>query len=141
MADRRNALVGAGYVIAAVNDIGLAYATDEGRTTTTRIESFPNLPGTYAEQVKLTLDFRHIDPARFQAMRTEIDAAIAAGAKKGKTSGSKSRKAGAGAPNVRPRMHRAPEVDRRELGLPYRRDAQPGRPRRLRRGDDGADRR
>jgi len=85
----------------AVNDIGLAYATDEGRTTTTRIESFPNLPGTYAEQVKLTLDFRHIDPARFQAMRTEIDAAIAAGAKR-QTSGSKSRKAGAGAPNCSP---------------------------------------
>ena len=35
MAMRRNALVGAGYVIAAVNDIGLAYAADEGRTTTT----------------------------------------------------------------------------------------------------------
>ena len=70
MAMRRNALVGAGYVIAAVNDVGLVYAADEGRTTTTRIESFPNLPGTYAEQVKLTIDFRHIDPARFQAMRS-----------------------------------------------------------------------
>ena len=82
MAMRRNALVGAGYVIAAVNDIGLAYAADEGRTTTTRIESFPNLPGTYAEQVKLTIDFRHIDPARFEAMRREIDAAIVASAGK-----------------------------------------------------------
>jgi N-carbamoyl-L-amino-acid hydrolase len=82
MAMRRNALVGAGYVIAAVNDIGLAYAADEGRTTTTRIESFPNLAGTYAEQVKLTIDFRHIDAARFQAMRAEVDAAIAASAKK-----------------------------------------------------------
>ena len=82
MAMRRNALVGAGYVIAAVNDIGLAYAAEEGRTTTTRIESFPNLPGTYAEQVKLTIDFRHIDPARFQAMRHDIDAAIAQSAKK-----------------------------------------------------------
>ena len=69
MAMRRNALVGAGYVIAAVNDIGLVYAADEGRTTTTRIESFPNLAGTYAEQVKLTIDFRHIDAARFKAMR------------------------------------------------------------------------
>jgi N-carbamoyl-L-amino-acid hydrolase len=71
MAMRRNALVGAGYVISAVNDIGLAYAADEGRTTTTRIESFPNLPGTYAEQVKLTIDYRHIDPARFEAMRSQ----------------------------------------------------------------------
>jgi len=82
MAMRRNALVGAGYVIASLNDIGLAYAVDEGRTTTTRIESFPNLPGTYAEQVKLTVDFRHIDPARFDAMRREVDAAIAAAAEK-----------------------------------------------------------
>jgi beta-ureidopropionase / N-carbamoyl-L-amino-acid hydrolase len=82
MAMRRNALVGAGYLIAAVNDIGLAFAADEGRTTTTRIESFPNLPGTYAEQVKLTIDFRHVDAARFQAMRAEIDTAIAAAAKK-----------------------------------------------------------
>ena len=82
MTQRRNALVGAGYVIAAVNDIGLAYAADEGRTTTTRIESFPNLAGTYAEQVKLTIDFRHIDADRFKAMRAEVDAAIAAAAKK-----------------------------------------------------------
>ncbi|MBI3513202.1 MAG: Zn-dependent hydrolase [Proteobacteria bacterium] len=82
MAMRRNALVGAGYVIAALNDIGLAYAAEEGRTTTTRIESFPNLPGTYAELVKLTIDFRHIDPKRFDAMRADVDAAIAAAAKK-----------------------------------------------------------
>src|SRR5204862_4413949 len=65
MAMRGDALVGAGYGIAAVNDVGRAYAADEGRTTTTRIESFPNRPGTYAEQVKLTIDFRHIDAARF----------------------------------------------------------------------------
>jgi N-carbamoyl-L-amino-acid hydrolase len=82
MAMRRNALVGAGYVVAAVNDIGLAYAADEGRTTTTRIESFPNLPGTYAEQAKLTIDFRHVDGTRFQSMREEIDAAIAAAARR-----------------------------------------------------------
>ena len=82
MAMRKNALVGAGYVIAAVNDVGLAYAGDEGRTTTTRIESFPNLPGTYAEEVKLTLDYRHIDQKRFEAMGQEIQAAIAAAARK-----------------------------------------------------------
>ncbi|MFY7963057.1 MAG: Zn-dependent hydrolase [Elsteraceae bacterium] len=76
MAMRRNALVGAGYVIAAVNDIGLAFAHDEGRTTTTKIESFPNLPGTYAEEVKLTIDFRHIDHGRFAEMRKAVDAAI-----------------------------------------------------------------
>src|SRR5258708_7256462 len=63
MAMRRNALVGAGYVIAAVNDIGLAWAKEKARTTTTRIESFPNLPGTYARADNLTTDSRHIEPA------------------------------------------------------------------------------
>ena len=52
MLERRNALVGAGYLIAAVNDIGLAFAAQEGRTTTPRIECFPNLPGIVPEQVR-----------------------------------------------------------------------------------------
>src|SRR5260370_16451391 len=52
MGMRKNALVGAGYVIAAVNDVGLAYAADEGRTTTTRIESFPTLPAPHTKRVK-----------------------------------------------------------------------------------------
>jgi beta-ureidopropionase / N-carbamoyl-L-amino-acid hydrolase len=78
MLERRNALVGAGYLIAAVNDIGLAFAAQEGRTTTPRIECFPNLPGIVPEQVRLIIDFRHPEPAGFERMHTEIKAAIAA---------------------------------------------------------------
>jgi N-carbamoyl-L-amino-acid hydrolase len=78
MLERRNALVGAGYLIAAVNDIGLAFAAQEGRTTTPRIECFPNLPGIVPEQVRLIVDFRHPEPAGFERMYTEIKAAIAA---------------------------------------------------------------
>ena len=78
MPERRNALVGAGYLIAAVNDIGLAFAAEEGRTTTPRIECFPNLPGIVPEQVRLIVDFRHPDPAGFERMYTQIKAAIAA---------------------------------------------------------------
>jgi beta-ureidopropionase / N-carbamoyl-L-amino-acid hydrolase len=78
MLERRNALVGAGYLIAAVNDIGLAFAAQEGRTTTPRIECFPNLPGIVPEQVRLIVDFRHPEPAGFERMHTEITAAIAA---------------------------------------------------------------
>jgi N-carbamoyl-L-amino-acid hydrolase len=78
MLERRNALVGAGYLIAAVNDIGLAFAAQEGRTTTPRIECFPNLPGIVPEQVRLIVDFRHPEPAGFESMHTEIKAAIAA---------------------------------------------------------------
>jgi N-carbamoyl-L-amino-acid hydrolase len=120
MAMRRNALVGAGYVISAVNDIGLVYAADEGRTTTTRIESFPNLPGTYAEQVKLTLDFRHIDGARFEAMRREIDAAIAAAARKANVAIDISEGWSWGTELFAPECIELLRSTARELGLPFR---------------------
>jgi len=78
MAERRNALVGAAYLIAAVNDIGLAFAADEGRTTAPRIECFPNLPGIIPEHVRLIVDFRHPDRIRFAAMHAAIKATFAA---------------------------------------------------------------
>jgi N-carbamoyl-L-amino-acid hydrolase len=120
MAMRRNALVGAGYVIAAVNDIGLAYAADEGRTTTTRIESFPNLAGTYAEQVKLTIDFRHIDEGRFRAMRAEVDAAIAAAAKKANVEIEVAEGWSWGSELFAPECIELLKSTANELGLPYR---------------------
>jgi len=120
MAMRRNALVGAGYVIAAVNDIGLAYASDEGRTTTTRIESFPNLAGTYAEQVKLTIDFRHIDVARFQAMRADVDAAIAAAARKANVEIDVAEGWSWGSELFAPECIELLRSTATELGLPYR---------------------
>ncbi len=120
MAQRRNALVGAGYVIAAVNDIGLAYAVDEGRTTTTRIESFPNLAGTYAEQVKLTIDFRHIDADRFKAMRVEVDAAIAAAAKKANVEIEVAEGWSWGSELFAPECIELLKSTANELGMPYR---------------------
>ena len=120
MAQRRNALVGAGYVIAAVNDIGLAYSADEGRTTTTRIESFPNLAGTYAEQVKLTIDFRHIDADRFKAMRAEVDGAIAAAAKKANVEIEVAEGWSWGSELFAPECIELLKATARELGLPYR---------------------
>jgi beta-ureidopropionase / N-carbamoyl-L-amino-acid hydrolase len=78
MAERRSALAGAGYLIAAVNDIGLAYAAEQGRSTTPRIECFPNLPGIIPEHVQLIVDFRHPDPRGFERMYAEIKAAVAA---------------------------------------------------------------
>lgn len=120
MAMRRNALVGAGYVIGSVNDIGLAYAADEGRTTTTRIESFPNLPGTYAEQVKLTIDFRHIDADRFAAMRKDVDAAIAAAAKKANVEIDVEEGWRWGSELFAPECIELLRSTARELGLPYR---------------------
>jgi len=120
MAVRRNALVGAGYVIASVNDIGLAYAADEGRTTTTRIESFPNLPGTYAEEVKLTIDFRHIDPVRFLAMRAEVDAAIVVAARKANVDIEVAEGWSWGTELFAPECIALLKSTAEELGLPYR---------------------
>jgi N-carbamoyl-L-amino-acid hydrolase len=120
MAMRRNALVGAGYVIAAVNDIGLAWAAEEARTTTTRIESFPNLPGTYAEEVKLTIDFRHIDPARFEVMRQEVDAAIVAAAKKANVEIDVAEGWSWGTDLFAPECIELLKRTAEELGLPYR---------------------
>lgn len=120
MAQRRNALVGAGYVIAAVNDIGLAYAADEGRTTTTRIESFPNLAGTYAEQVKLTIDFRHVDEDRFKSMRAEVDAAIAAAAKRANVEIEVAEGWSWGSELFAPECIELLKSTANELGLPYR---------------------
>lgn len=120
MAQRRNALVGAGYVISAINDIGLAFAADEGRTTTTRIESFPNLAGTYAEQVKLTIDFRHIDADRFKAMRVEVDAAIAAAAKKANVEIEVAEGWSWGSELFAPECIELLKSTANELGLPYR---------------------
>lgn len=120
MAMRRNALVGAGYVIAAVNDIGLAYASDEGRTTTTRIESFPNLPGTYAEEVRLTVDFRHIDGARFEAMKADVHAAIAASARKANVEIDIAEGWSWGTELFSPDCIELLKATARDLGLPYR---------------------
>jgi len=120
MGMRRNALVGAGYVISAVNDIGLAYAADEGRTTTTRIESFPNLPGTYAEEVRLTLDYRHIDAARFEAMGRDIAAAIADAGRKANVEIEVVEGWSWGTELFAPDCIELLRATAKELGLPYR---------------------
>ena len=120
MAMRKNALVGAGYVIASINDVGLAYAVDEGRTTTTRIESFPNLPGTYAEEVKLTLDYRHIDQTRFDAMGKDIEAAIAAAATKANVEIDVAQGWSWGSELFAPDCIELLRTTAKELGLPYR---------------------
>ena len=140
MAMRRNALVGAGYVIGAVNDVGLAYAADEGRTTTTRIESFPNLPGTYAEEVKLTLDYRHIDAG---ALRGDGPGHPRRDRRGGEEGQCRDRGGGGlelGQRAVRARLHRFAAHDGQGARPAVPRDEEPGRPRRLCRRHHGADR-
>lgn len=120
MRERRNALVGAGYLIAAVNDIGLAYANEEGRTTTPRIECFPNLPGIVPEQVRLIVDFRHPEPAGFARIYAEIRAAIAAAERKAQVTMAVTEGWSWGGSLFAPECISLLKETASELGLPYR---------------------
>ena len=120
MLERRNALVGAGYLIAAVNDIGLAYAAEQGRTTTPRIECFPNLPGIIPEHVRLIVDFRHPDPAGFERMHAEINAAVTAVEAKARVSITVTEGWSWGTSLFAPECIALLKDTAAELGLPYR---------------------
>jgi N-carbamoyl-L-amino-acid hydrolase len=75
MAERRNALVGAAMLVVAVNDIGWSAAPD-GRSTSSRIEVWPNLFGVIPEQALLTIDFRHPDATEVERMAADVHQAI-----------------------------------------------------------------
>ena len=76
MDKRRNALVGAAYLIAAVNDIGWKYHPD-ARSTTTRIQLWPNKYGILPDWAEVTVDIRHPDRKTAEKMADEVGAAIA----------------------------------------------------------------
>ena len=67
MIKRRDALVGAGHIIAEVNKIGWEYAP-EGRSTCARLEVSPNKYGIIADRAKVTVDVRHPDPCKAREM-------------------------------------------------------------------------
>jgi N-carbamoyl-L-amino-acid hydrolase len=120
MADRRNALVGAGYLIAGVNDVGLAYAAEHGRTTAPRIECFPNLPGIIPEHVRLIIDFRHPDRAGFERMHADIKRAIAAAEAKARVAIEVTEGWSWGTSLFAPECIELLKDTAAELGLPYR---------------------
>lgn len=78
MDKRRNALVGAAYLIAAVNDIGWKYHPD-ARSTASRIQLWPNKYGILPDWAEVTVDIRHPvgETARkiFEEVRSAIDEA------------------------------------------------------------------
>lgn len=85
MAKRRNALVGAGYLIGAVNDIGWRYAP-VGKATTARIRAWPNKSGILPSYAEVTIDIRHEDPATKERMLEEARIAITEAAEKAQVS-------------------------------------------------------
>ncbi|CAN1550589.1 ArgE Acetylornithine deacetylase/Succinyl-diaminopimelate desuccinylase and related deacylases [Paracoccaceae bacterium] len=83
---RRNSLAAAGYMIAAVNDIGLAHASAGAKTTCARMSVWPNLYGIVPSRVELSVDFRHPEAAGVERMRMELEAALASAAEKARVS-------------------------------------------------------
>jgi N-carbamoyl-L-amino-acid hydrolase len=79
---RRNALVGAAYLIVALNELGWRYHPEGGRSTAAQIEVWPNLTGILPEYALVTLDFRHPTVAGVEQMQAEFDAAIGQAAKR-----------------------------------------------------------
>ena len=83
---RRNALVGASYVVVAIDDIGWRYAPEDGKTTAARLDLRPNLPGILSDEAELWIDFRHPDKSRLPDMAAEVEAAVAESARRSRTS-------------------------------------------------------
>ncbi len=82
MDKRRNALVGAAYLIAAVNDIGWKYHPD-ARSTSSRIQLWPNKYGILPDWAEVTVDIRHPDRETARKMADEVSGAIAEAGRKG----------------------------------------------------------
>lgn len=78
---RRNALVGAAYLIATVNDIGWKYHPD-ARSTASRIQLWPNKYGILPDWAEVTVDIRHPDRETARKMAEEVRTAIAEAGRK-----------------------------------------------------------
>jgi N-carbamoyl-L-amino-acid hydrolase len=86
MEKRQNALVGAAYIAAAVNDIGWKYAHEDAKTTVSRIECHPNTFGIIPHEVTITVDCRHAQRETADRMLDEIRDAMAAASEKARVS-------------------------------------------------------
>lgn len=80
---RKNALVGAAYLITALNEIGWRYHEEGGKSTAAQLEIWPNLPGILPEWAVLIFDFRHPTVEGVERMKAEVEAAIPEAARKG----------------------------------------------------------
>ncbi len=78
---RRNAMMGAAYFLAAVNDIGWDYEP-VGRTSASRMQLWPNRFGILPEYAEVTVDMRHMERAVTDEMVEKTRAALAQAAEK-----------------------------------------------------------
>ncbi len=82
MKKRKNAMIGAAYFLAAVNDIGWDYEP-VGRTSASRMQIWPNKFGILPEFTEVTVDMRHLDRNKTDEMVEKTRAALAEAGKKG----------------------------------------------------------
>ena len=80
---RRNAMIGAAYFLAAVNDIGWEYAP-VGRTSASRMLIWPNRFGILPERAEVTVDMRHADRALTDEMVARTREALVRAAERGR---------------------------------------------------------
>ncbi|MCY4501031.1 MAG: hydantoinase/carbamoylase family amidase, partial [Alphaproteobacteria bacterium] len=78
---RRNAMMGAAYFLAAVNDIGWDYEP-VGRTSASRMQLWPNRFGILPEYAEVTVDMRHKDRAVTDEMVEKTRTALGRAAEK-----------------------------------------------------------
>ncbi len=81
MKKRRNAMMGAAYFLAAVNDIGWDYEP-VGRTSASRMQIWPNRFGILPDYAEVTVDMRHTDRAVTGEMVGRTRAVLAQAAEK-----------------------------------------------------------
>ncbi len=75
MRKRRNAMVGAAYFLAAVNDIGWDYEP-VGRSSASRMQIWPNRFGILPDYTEVTVDMRHTNRAVTDEMVEKARAAL-----------------------------------------------------------------
>lgn len=81
MKKRKNAMIGAAYFLAAVNDIGWEHEP-VGRASASRMQIWPNKFGILPEFTEVTVDMRHADRAVTDEMVAKTRAALSLAAEK-----------------------------------------------------------
>jgi N-carbamoyl-L-amino-acid hydrolase len=76
MEKRRNALVAAARLLAAVDDVGWDFAATGGKATASRLVAWPNKPGILSDWAQATCDVRHEDAAAAAVMAERVRRAI-----------------------------------------------------------------
>ena len=72
---RKDALVGAAAVVAAVNQVALAHQPHACGTVGC-LQAYPGSRNVIPGEVRMTLDFRHLEPARLDSMIEEVRGVI-----------------------------------------------------------------